>query len=83
MKIRNDKNDKKSETTKLLRRLGAMCCAASLTFGTVAWAQNGGGNVGRATRNGGVAADGSGVRGVQGGQGLGGRGGQGFGVFRE
>ena len=77
MENRSDKNDKKGKTTKLHRRLGAMCCAASLTFGTVVWAQDGGGNVGRATRNGGVAADGSGVRGGQGGPGLGGRGGQG------
>ena len=54
MKNRNDKNDKKSETTKLLRRLGAICCAASLTFGTVVWAQDGGGRSVRGERSGAV-----------------------------
>ena len=35
------RNDKKEKTAKFIRRFGAICCAASLTLGTVAWAQGG------------------------------------------
>ena len=45
------RSDKKRKTWKIARRWGAICCAASLTFGTVAWAQDGGGRSGRGERS--------------------------------
>ena len=41
-----NRNDKNAKTLKWARRFGAICCAASLTFGTVAWAQGGRGGQG-------------------------------------